>query len=228
MQYDEVLYQSRKLHDLGFRPSRRRMWDQSQATLDTDGQFNGNKPETKAISMWRVPYVVPAWGIFLASCQPVHAAPIPNPSDVSWKQQALSALTGSLVSCAFLVKPTIIILLCSLLATLLRYLKKDGSVLLLMLGLAAVFENIRTPSSDESGDEARYTGLATGLGYCMFMFVYCELIMLRNCGGKIFCFIALILGGLMSLIVMSFASVQSHWSALTMWTQSSHFVLPFL
>jgi hypothetical protein len=159
---------------------------------------------------WRFPNGLPAWPVLFAFCRTASAAPIPNnTTEDGWKQRALRALTESLISCAFLVTPAIILLFCTIIATGLRYFKKDGSAILGMIGLAAVLNNIRAPTSGgNSEDDIRFIELAIEMGYGMLVLVYCELIMLRNNGGKIFCFINIALGGAATLTLMAFTPLN--------------------
>jgi hypothetical protein len=156
----------------------------------------------------RIPNGLPAWPFLLAFFNTASAAPIPNnPNGDDWKQRALRALTESLTSGAFLVAPAIVLPLCSIIATALRYFKKDGSAILGMIGLAAVLNSIRAPTSSIDGeDDVRFIELAIEMGYGMLMLVYCELVMLRNNGGKIFCFINTCIYGAATLAFMGFTS----------------------
>jgi len=129
----------------------------------------------------------------------------------TWKQRSQAMIEEILVSCAFLVAPALLLFMFFLIATWLRCFKKEKSTLLLMLWIAAVFMSIHQRPSDKDKVNTEAIQLATGLGYGMITVVYCELVTLRNNSGKLFCFVAIAIGTLSTLILMAFVSVQTYW-----------------
>jgi hypothetical protein len=150
--------------------------------------------------------------MLLALFSPTVTAQSPN-ADVqpTWKRRSLAMLEEILVSCAFLVTPAIILILCLIIAIWFRYFKKETSAFFGMLCIAAVLQSIRAPSSNDGTDDTGIIRLATGFGYGMFMLVYCELVMLRNDGGKLFCFIASTISIFATLVLMAFALIRTYW-----------------
>ncbi|KAH7371431.1 E1-E2 ATPase-domain-containing protein [Pyrenochaeta sp. MPI-SDFR-AT-0127] len=157
-----------------------------------------------------------AWTILPTFFASANAAPTGGPAHgPNWKDRALQALTDILISLAFLLAPITILFICGVVALVLRHRRKDGSAALAMLGLALVFITIKTPPPTDAKHDNPFIVLAVGMAYGMFMLVYCELVMLNNNGGKIFCFIAVAIGSLATLILMAFAPVRTYWKDLT-------------
>ncbi|RYN79986.1 hypothetical protein AA0120_g10597 [Alternaria tenuissima] len=150
--------------------------------------------------------------LIAATLSPIVAAQSPN-ADLhpTWKQRSLSILEEILVLCTTLVAPVIILAICFLIAKWFRHSKKEKSASLGMLCIAAVLQSIRTRSDGDGTNSAAFVHMATGFGYIMFMVAYCELVMLRNGGGKLFCFVASAISVLATLVLMAFAPTRTYW-----------------
>ncbi|KAF1828483.1 calcium ATPase [Decorospora gaudefroyi] len=159
-----------------------------------------------------LPLNTPRLWVMIALFSNTVTAQSPN-SDVQpmWKQRSLAMLEEILVSCVFLVAPAIVVSICLLIAMWFRYFKKEKAVFLGMLCIAAVFESIHASTNGNGTDDSGAVKLATAFGYAMFMLVYCELVMLRNNGGKLFCFVATAISVLTTLFLMAFAPVRTYW-----------------
>lgn len=157
-----------------------------------------------------------AWAILPTFFTSAYAAPTGGPTPgPDWKNRALKALTDILISLAFLLAPITILLICGVVALVLRHRRKDGSAALAMLGLALLFITIKTSPHVDAKHDNPFIVLAVGMAYGMFMLVYCELVMINNNGGKIFCFLAVAIASLTTLILMAFAPVRAYWKDLT-------------